>query len=892
MSKSKKTESRRWRRVTTTALQGDINKASGGRTTIQREKSSIFVLPSVTSSIHTVRSELVRAITKTQVVGLSLLASTWPLSLRHAPYNITKRHPRSITTKFSLLRQQALASWPWQTIGRRRIPALSITGQPQSWLRVAQWPGKVIWKLLINKWVWVIGLLLIMAGGVGIGLIMRDLPSPRNLTSQERFSVGTQIFDRNGVLLYEIFVDENRIPIKLVDLPPHVYQAAVAIEDQNFYHHFGIDAQGLVRAVVANLRGGRVEGGSTITQQLVKNALLDRDKNLQRKIKEAILAIATEMMYSKAQILEMYLNYISYGGTAVGVESAAHTYFDKSAKDLTIAEAALLAGLPQAPSRYSPFGSSPEQAKARQLEVLRRMEEEGYITKLQQEQSATEELKFALTNTDIRAPHFVFFVRDLLNEQYGTQTVEKGGLRVTTTLDLTLQDAAQASVSSELASLKGYNVGNGAALIVKPNTGEILAMVGSRDYFDNEHDGQVNVTLRPRQPGSSIKPLMYATAFQNRLLNPGSLLLDVPTCFPIPGQKAYCPKNYDGGFRGPVSVRQALAGSLNIPAVKGLKLLGVPTFIEQARRMGITTWDNPANYGLSLTLGGGEIRMIDMAQAFSVLANQGVKVPLTPILKITDYKGTPLYQLNTDQRRTDLQYLEDYGDVAKGDAVRVMDRAPAYLVSHIMHDNQARSAVFGPHSQLVIPNQVVSAKTGTTNDLKDNWTVGFTPEFLTIVWVGNNDNTPMNQRLVSGITGAAPIFNKLMRFVLAGREPVWQTKPPDVLSAAVCETGFPPQPNKPCTPKNTELYWSLSQPSRSQWVKKNVWVNPQTGLPPVFGEQPEGLVLEEKTILQDPTTEQYCLDCNRASNPDGTPVMEQYVVRDEYVNAPETDQQP
>ncbi len=746
-------------------------------------------------------------------------------------------------------------------------------------VRVLRW----LTQPLRTRWFWIATAVIVVLIIIGVLLLIRDLPSPHNLTSQDRFAVGSQIFDRNGVLLYEVFADENRIPIALSDLPPHVYQASIAIEDQNFYKHMGIDFRGVARAVVSNFRGNRLEGGSTITQQLVKNALLSNERSWQRKVKEAVLALLTETIYSKDQILEMYLNYISYGGTSVGIESAAHTYFDKDAKDLTIAEAALLAGLPQAPSRYSPFGSTPEFAKQRQVEVLRRMEEEKMITKLQREQAESETLNFALKASDIKAPHFVFYVRDLLYEKYGVETVEKGGLRITTTLDLNLQETAQASMSAELDKLDGYNVGNGAALVVKPNTGEILAMIGSRDYFDTGRDGQVNVTLASRQPGSSIKPIMYATAFQEKLLNPGTMLVDAPTCFPIPNQKPYCPKNYDGSFRGAVSVRSSLGNSLNIPAVKGLKLIGLETFIDQATKMGITTWTDPSRYGLSLTLGGGEVRMIDMAQAFSVLANEGVKVPLTPILKITDYRDTVLFDLHPEKRIENLQFLSDYGDLRKDDLVRVMDRAPAYLASHIMQDNKARMQAFGARSQLVVPNQIVSAKTGTTNDLKDNWTVGFTPEFLVITWVGNNDNTPMNPRLVSGITGAAPIFNAIMRTVLAGKEPVWQEKPPDVLSAQVCETGFPKQEGSDCSPRDTELYWKFGQPSRSKWVKQNTWINPQTGLPPAYGEVIDGLVLEERTILQDPVTEQYCADCSRSVTEEGKIQYEQYTVREEYV---------
>jgi penicillin-binding protein 1C len=685
--------------------------------------------------------------------------------------------------------------------------------------------------------------------------------------------------------LYEIYADENRTPINLSDLPPYVYQASISIEDKSFYRHFGFDIVGIIRAARSTLTGKRLEGGSTITQQLVKNALLTRERSLQRKIKEALLSVFTEVMYSKDDILEMYLNYIPYGGTSVGIESAAKAYFGKHAKELTLAEAALLAGLPQAPSRYSPFGSNPEQAKARQLDVLRRMEEDGYISKVEREQAASDVLRFALSKTDIKAPHFVFYVRDLLYQEYGEEMVEKGGLRVTTTLDLELHNAAQASLSAEVADLESANVSNGAALVIKPDTGEILSMIGSKDYFDVEHDGQVNVTLRQRQPGSSIKPLVYATAFQNKVLNPGTMLVDASTCFAVAGQKPYCPKNYDGSFHGSVTIRQSLGNSYNIPAVKALKIVGLENFIASAKKLGITGWDDPSQYGLSISLGGGEVRMLDMTQAFATLANQGVKVPLTPILKIENYQGQTLHTVAIEQRKQDLQYLTEYEDAAAGELERVMDRAPAYLVSHIMQDNTARTSAFGPRSQLVIPNQVVSVKTGTTNDVKDNWTIGFTPEYLVATWVGNNDSEPMNRRLVSGVTGAAPIFNDIMRYVLQGKEPKWQEKPPDVASAPVCPTGFPKEASgNKCTAGAAELFWQKGQPSASTYVKTNVWIDPRTGLPPKYGEQVEGLVLEERTILQDPAmTSTYCLDCNRPVNQEGKVQYESTVIQNEDV---------
>lgn len=744
-------------------------------------------------------------------------------------------------------------------------------------LHVVSLPFKIVWIRYAL-------LALMVAGLIGVGFLLQDLPSPTRLTSAENFAVSSQIFDRNGKLLYEIYGDEHRIPIKIDDLPPYVYQASISIEDQNFYKHWGFDITGILRAAINDLRGDGLAGGSTITQQLVKNALLTNEKSWQRKLKEAVLAIATEVLYSKKQILEMYLNYIPYGGTSVGVQAASQAYFGKDAKDLTLAEAALLAGLPQAPSRYSPFGSNPQQAKARQLEVLRRMFEDGYITKIQQEEAGAEVLHYALDRTDIQAPHFVFYVRDLLYQKYGVTTVERGGLRVTTTLDLDLQNAAQASLSAEANKLTRLDVGNAAAMIIKPNTGEILSMIGSKDYFDSASDGQVNVTLSQRQPGSSIKPIMYATAFQQKLLNPGTILIDEPTCFTATGQKPYCPKNYDGSYHGPVTVRRSLGNSLNIPAVKSLRTLGIPAFINQAQSMGITSWTDPSRYGLSLTLGGGEVRMIDLAQAFSVLANQGVKVPLNPLLKVEDYTGKVLEENNTQKTQEDLTYLTDYEDEKAGNLERVMDRAPAYLVSHIMQDNSARVDAFGSHSALVIPNQVVSAKTGTTNDLRDNWTVGFTPEYLVITWVGNNDNTPMRQGLVSGVTGAAPIWHDIMSFILKDKQPLWQEKPPDVESGMVCATGMPPQQGKSCSLAGPELFWKDSNPSASNIIKKNVWIDPTTGLPPKYGQQVDGLILEEHTLVEDPVTDLYCLDCNRAVDAEGKPIQENATVDENYTN--------
>lgn len=729
---------------------------------------------------------------------------------------------------------------------------------------------------------WLILLLIpFFVGLVWLLYILRDLPSPQQLNAPENFPVSTQIFDRNEKLLYEIYSEENRLPIKLEDLPPHVYQASIAIEDQNFYHHFGFDFIGMIRALKNTFFNQSLQGGSTITQQLVKTALLTQDRTIERKLKEAVLTVAAEVLYSKDQILEMYLNHIPYGGTTYGIEAAAQTYFDKPAKDLTIAEAALLAGLPQAPSRYSPFQSDPQRSKNRQAEVLRRMKEDGYISVEQLEEAKNTELEFALSQTNIRAPHFVFYVKDQLVEEYGLETVERGGLRVKTTLDLDMQEMAQATVAAEIASLKGYKVSNGAAMVTKPNTGEILAMVGSKDYFDATIDGKVNVAIKERQPGSSIKPIDTVTAFELKKQTPGTMLLDIPTCFQQTGQPLYCPRNYDGAFHGPVQQRFALGNSYNIPALKTAYLNGVETFMATASAMGITTWHDPSQYGISLGLGAGEVKMIDMAQTYGTIANQGVKTPLVSILEVKDYRGKVLESVDIDERKDLLAEMTADEEIDRyGDLQRILHRAPAYLVSHILLDNNARVNAFGSSSQLVIPDQVVSAKTGTTNNLRDNWTVGYTPEFLSIVWVGNNDNTPMNQYLVSGVTGAAPIWHDIMSNVLKDKEPVWPEQPLDIVSKAICSTsGLLPSAENSCPTRN-EYFWKGTEPTEVDNSSKEIWINPETGLPPPAGEDWEGLdlQLQRHTVYSDPFTKDYCTDCSRPVDEEGKTVYERYTV--------------
>ncbi len=699
-----------------------------------------------------------------------------------------------------------------------------------------------------TKLVIIVGLILILSG---LFFFLKDLPSPANLGKPNNYPISTKILDRKGVLLYEIYADQNRTPIKLEDLPPHIAQATISIEDQNFYTHHGFDTGGLLRAAWKTVTGQRLEGGSTITQQLVKVALLTPERTLSRKIKEAILTVATEILYSKNQILEMYLNHIPYGGTAYGIEAASSKFFDKPARDLTLAQASLLAGLPQAPTKYSPF-ANPEAAGERQSQVLARMVEEGYISQELATTTKNEELHFADSSTNIRAPHFVMYVRQMLEEKYGILATEQGGLRVTTTLDLDLQDVAQASLSAELANLKRLKISNGAALVTNPSTGEILAMIGSKDYFSQDIDGKVNVTTSLRQPGSSIKPLNYALGIETRTITPSTMLLDTPICFSVAGQTDYCPKNYDNSFHGLTQIRFALGNSYNIPAVKVLALNSVGNFLSFAQKMGITTWGDSKNYGLSLTLGGGEVMMTDMATAFGVFANGGVKVPLRPILKIENSAGMILEE-----------YLPQDG-IRSGD--KVLSEQTSFLISHILSDNNARASSFGTGSVLNVPGKTVSVKTGTTNNLRDNWTIGYTPTRLVATWVGNNDNSPMSY-VASGVTGASPIWQKIMRYALRDIKTEGLTIPEGIEGASVCtNSGTLPVPEQPCDTRY-EYFIEGTVPTVSTLAKRELFVNRTTHHPPNNEGEFGDVEPREQTVAADPFVKDYCIDC--APYPEG-----------------------
>ncbi len=602
-------------------------------------------------------------------------------------------------------------------------------------------------------------------------IFLQDLPSPRELTLRQ-IPQTTKIYDRNGTLLYQIYASQNRTIVPLSNIPAYLQNATIAIEDKDFYKHPGFDLIGIGRSLVQDVSGKDLQGGSTLTQQLIKSALLSPEATLSRKLKEVILAFGAERIYTKKQLLEMYFNQIPYGGTAWGAEAAAQVYFDKDVKDLDLAESAFLAGIPQAPTVYSPFGNNPTLWKNRQKDVLNRMVELGYITSTQAQLAYNQQLNFKSQQIPIRAPHFVMYVKDLLVQKYGLPVVEKGGLTVMTTLDLNTQEKAQQIVTNQVNADSGLLLSNGAALVTNPKNGDILAMVGSRGY-DYPGFGAVNLTTSLRQPGSSIKLVTYTAALSHGF-TPATIIMDTPTAFPD-GSNSYAPVNYDGKFHGAVPLRVALANSFNIPAVKILNQIGIPTMVDLGRQMGITTWDDSSRFGLSLTLGGGEVRMIDMATVFGTIANGGVRVTVNPFLKVSDSKGNVL------EEKTD---AEENPSTAKDNprGQRVVDEGVAFLISDILADNAARTLEFGPNSPLNIPGHYVSVKTGTTDWKRDNWTIGFTPNYLTAVWVGNNDNTPMSQGLASGITGAAPIWNKIMTTMLANGPETRPTQPDYVVA--------------------------------------------------------------------------------------------------------------
>ncbi len=627
----------------------------------------------------------------------------------------------------------------------------------------------------IAKYVFLGVVLLFVFLFVALPIFSLSLPSPDKIVRQTGFS--TQILDRNGQVLYDVYANQNRQPEVLADIPLYLRQATISIEDKNFYTHSGFDPVGITRGFLRIFTSGRAQGGSTLTQQLVKNSLLTNDRTIIRKIKEFVLAVEIEKKYTKDQILQMYLNEVPYGGTAWGVGAAAQTYFGKDVKDLDLIESAILAGMPQAPSSYSPYSSTPKAYITRTKEVLRRMREDGYITSDQEKSvdTALPDVSFRPRGAGFKAPHFVQYVQRILESRYGQAAVEQGGLKVTTTLDLDLQEKAQQIVTDEIAKVEKQHITNGAAIVINPETGEIMSMVGSKNFGATDYDGQVNVTTSLRQPGSSFKPFTYVTAFKKGY-TASTMIMDVPTTFPGGvGQPDYNPVNYDGKFVGPIQIRYALGNSRNVPAVKTLAMVGIKDVLTTATDMGLTTLPPTAEtlkrVGLSLTLGGGEVRLIDMAGAYSAFVNKGYRVDPVAILKVTDVNG---------------KVLED-NHFQKGK--KVLTEEQAYLINSILSDNASRKDTFGVNSLLNIANVMV--KTGTTNDKRDNWTIGGNDNAMVGVWVGNNDNSQM-LNVASGVSGASPIWRQILTQALKGKPPVTFDKPDNVSQMDVDTiSGFP-----------------------------------------------------------------------------------------------------
>ena len=572
----------------------------------------------------------------------------------------------------------------------------------------------------------------------------KELPAPDTLVV-EASKKSTVILDRNGKLLYEIYVDKNYNPVKLEEVPAFVIKATLAAEDDKFYEHYGIRVDSVIRAIKNNLtKKNSLQGGSTITQQLIKNVLLTPERTFSRKIKEAVLAILVEAKYSKNEILEMYLNNTPYGGTSWGIQSASKKYFNKDVWELSLAEASLLAGLPTAPTSYSPINDL-NLAKSRQNYVLNRMLELGYISEKEFEDATLEELVFSSQDGFIRAPHFVDFIRKDLEKKYGKRYVETEGLTITTTLDLDLHDKAQAIVSEEVNKNSYLGFSNGAAVVMSADKGEVLAYVGSIDYF-KEGWGAYDVVTALRQPGSSIKPVTYALALSGSF-TPATVIDDSPVTYKFVGSPDYTPVNYDGKYHGKVTLRQALANSYNIPAVKVAKNVGVDNIVLKGREMGLTNWEVDGSYGLSITLGGKEVKLLDHTNLYGTLARKGI------------YKEPKIYLSIKDSRGYDIYF-------DKREEKQVLSLEVSYLIWHILSDYNARLPAFGVNNFLSILGHRVAVKTGTTNNIKDNWTLGYTPSYVVGVWVGNNDGSPMRQNLASGLTGAAPIWNKIMTEVL------------------------------------------------------------------------------------------------------------------------------
>ena len=602
---------------------------------------------------------------------------------------------------------------------------------------------------------------LIGAGVIIFWMSTLKLPDTGSL-GDRKIIQSTKIYDRSGeIVLWDVHEDVQRTVVSKEDISRHIKNATVAIEDSAFYQHKGIDPAGMFRALLVNIKSGDLtQGGSTISQQLVKNTFLTTDKTFARKIKEIILTLKLEKSLSKDRILELYLNEIPYGGSNYGIEAASKNFFGKTAGDISLAEAAYLASLPKAPTYYSPYGNHLDKLETRKNIVLDRMVSLNFITQKEADEAKEEEVSFLQKgNNSIKAPHFSILIRSYLEEKYGQDVVEQSGLKVITTLDYPLQEKAEELVTRYTKENKEkFNATNGAMVAIDPKTGQLLVMVGSKDYFNREEDGNYNVAIAQRQPGSAIKPFIYATAFEKGY-TPETIVFDLqtefnPSCTPegmpkegikMEADKCYMPGNYDNKFRGPISLRSSLAESLNVPSVKTLYLAGIMDSLKTIKNVGITTLNDPNRYGLTLVLGGGEVSLLEITGAYATLANNGSRNPTTMILKVEDKNGN---------------VLEEY----KNEAKQVLDKNITLTVTDILSDNDSRAPAYGLRSPLYFDGFQVAAKTGTTNNSRDAWIVGYTPNIVVGSWVGNNDNTPMVKKTAGFIV--APMWNEFMSDML------------------------------------------------------------------------------------------------------------------------------
>ncbi|MEP7198840.1 MAG: penicillin-binding protein 1C [Chloroflexota bacterium] len=674
--------------------------------------------------------------------------------------------------------------------------------------------------------------------GIAYFALAADLPSPDALMTRASPDA-TKIYDRNGRLLYEVLDPRagRRTRVALAELPTHFRQAVLAVEDANFYQHPGVDAVGVARALWQAASEERVvSGGSTITQQLARALLLsdeERDsRSLTRKLREMILALRLTQAYEKNTILEMYLNEVYFGQLAYGAEAAARAYFGKPTRELDLAESALLAGLIQSPAAYNPLVHL-DAARERQRVVLGLMVKDGFVSEGEAELARGEELHFASATmgaelnsapnlAQMRAPHFVVYVRNLLEAEYGAEMVNRGGLRVVTTLDLDLQERAEEIIRNRLAELArrtregsapDYNAHDAALVAIEPTTGEILAMVGSANYDDASIDGAVNVALANRQPGSAIKPLTYAAAFAQGF-TPATVIADVPTTFTTKEGEPYAPQNYDRTWHGPISLRQALATSSNMVAVKVLDRVGLDALIATAKSLGITTFDDNERFGLSLTLGGGEVQLLELTAAYAAFANEGRRVVPQAILTVNSEQST----VNSARVTTDCSPLTVHCSLVTPQV--------AYLITHILSDDAARIPAFGEDSVLKLSHPA-AAKTGTTTDFRDNWTIGYTPDLAVGVWVGNANNAPMVK--VSGITGAGPIWHDFMEAALAGRPARNFARPDGLVAVEICETSGLLATDV-CPRRRTEIFSAGTEPLRPDDSYRVFALDTATGL--------------------------------------------------------------